>query len=184
VEFDQLLVHGSAALGGTLQVNVLPGFVASAGQSFEFLISGAGVSGAFTNMIAPTLPNSLIWQLTYGLTSVRLSLLQEPGTGNPAGDYNRDGMINAADFVVWRKAFGHVGSSLADGNGDGRVDDADYVLWKRNFGRQAQPPASGAATSVPEPSAAVFAVLAAVSMWATRRRPHAVRPRTQGRGAV
>jgi rhamnogalacturonan endolyase len=53
------------------------------------------------------------------------------------GDYSRNGTVDAADFVVWRKAFGQLGSSLAaDGNMNGRVDDADYGVWRADFGRR------------------------------------------------
>ena len=69
-----------------------------------------------------------------------------------AGDYDGDGIVDAADYVVWRNNLGQFGSSLpADGNGDGIVDLADYGIWKTNFGRGA---GSGniVIASVPEPN--------------------------------
>jgi uncharacterized membrane protein len=52
------------------------------------------------------------------------------------GDYNIDGAVDAADYVVWRNMFGESGMSLAaDGTGDGIVDTNDYELWRANFGR-------------------------------------------------
>jgi hypothetical protein len=53
------------------------------------------------------------------------------------GDYNRDGEVNAADYVIWRKSKGSETDLRADGNGDGRVDDADHELLKANFGHSA-----------------------------------------------
>jgi hypothetical protein len=53
------------------------------------------------------------------------------------GDYNLDGSVDAADYVVWRKAQGSTSDLRADGNGDGRVDEADHEVWKANLGRSA-----------------------------------------------
>ena len=52
------------------------------------------------------------------------------------GDYNDDGIVDAADYVVWRKAQGQAATFFtgADGDGSGLVDDADYDLWRSRFG--------------------------------------------------
>jgi autotransporter-associated beta strand protein len=168
-EYDVLGIAGIATLGGALNVRLMPGFVPSAGQTFEFLTADAGVIGSFATRILPAVSPSLLWQLQYGTNSVRLLLNQQPGTQNPAGDYNDDGVVDTADYVVWRKAFGELGGA-ADGNGDGRVDDADYGVWSRNFGRRAQPTASGALAGVPEPSTVVISALLAASICAMRAR--------------
>lgn len=68
------------------------------------------------------------------------------------GDYNGDGIVNAADYTVWR-------------NG-GSPDDsqAGYNLWRTNFGRTSGSGAeSGASASlaVPEPAGWLLALLAA-----------------------
>ncbi|MEX2308755.1 MAG: lysyl oxidase family protein [Pirellulales bacterium] len=60
-------------------------------------------------------------------------------TGPPLplqGDYNSDGSVDAADYVIWRKTLNsnvtpHTG---ADGDGDGAVDQDDYGVWTANFG--------------------------------------------------
>ncbi len=53
------------------------------------------------------------------------------------GDYNTDGVVNAADYVVWRKSVGAnvPNFSGADGNGDGGVDQGDLSVWRANFDR-------------------------------------------------
>jgi hypothetical protein len=56
-----------------------------------------------------------------------------------APDYNRDGIVGAADYVVWRNAFGADGITpytVADGDGDGDVDEDDYDVWAQFFGHQ------------------------------------------------
>ena len=97
------------------------------------------------------------------------------------GDYNQDGLVDAADYVVWRKMLGESGAGLAaDGNGNGEIDPGDYDVWRANFGRTvaaasraasthvvgARPPRLGEPTAaVPEPASVVllFIFLAAVA---------------------
>ncbi|HEY3394287.1 MAG TPA: hypothetical protein VGK58_16355, partial [Lacipirellulaceae bacterium] len=78
------------------------------------------------------------------------------------GDYNQDGNVDAADYVVWRNLLGASGVlaySGADGNGDGVVDDEDYGVWRANFGRTVEAggmelgAGSGNAMAVAEPVA-------------------------------
>lgn len=55
-----------------------------------------------------------------------------------AGDYNRNGAVDAADYVVWRKLQGSTGAGLpADADQNGIVDAADYDVWTAHFGRTA-----------------------------------------------
>jgi hypothetical protein len=69
---------------------------------------------------------------------------------NP-GDYNRDGSVDAADYVVWRKTRGATGLptfSGADGDGDGDVDSNDLAVWKANYGETSAPPGAGSGALV------------------------------------
>jgi hypothetical protein len=56
------------------------------------------------------------------------------------GDFNADGTVGAADYVVWRNTVGQAVAGLAaDGDGD-RIDDTDdYGVWRSNFGIPAEP---------------------------------------------
>jgi endonuclease/exonuclease/phosphatase family metal-dependent hydrolase len=49
------------------------------------------------------------------------------------GDYDRNGVVDAADIATWRRNFGSVTTPYSDGNGNGIVDAADYVLARKNF---------------------------------------------------
>jgi hypothetical protein len=72
------------------------------------------------------------------------------------GDYNNNGIVDAADFVVWRKT---------DGTQTG------YNTWRTNFGKTAGSGAGGAAGAVPEPASAVLMVIGvAVTFLARRER--------------
>lgn len=64
-------------------------------------------------------------------------------------DYNRNGVVDAADYVLWRMTVGSNSILDADGNGDGMVDEADYEKWRTYFGRQ-NLSTTGSALSLPE----------------------------------
>jgi beta-glucanase (GH16 family) len=77
------------------------------------------------------------------------------------GDYNADGMVDAADYTVWRDTLGQSDFGLAaDGSGNGTVDEADYQIWRENFAASA----ATAAGAVPEPSAAGLLVVGACAL--------------------
>jgi hypothetical protein len=88
-----------------------------------------------------------------------------------AGDYNGNGQVDAADYVVWRNNNGLMGGATpeqGDGTGDGNVTLEDYNLWRSNFGIGAGTGAfvhSGAAVqAVPEPQSLVLSLFAAVAV--------------------
>jgi hypothetical protein len=85
------------------------------------------------------------------------------------GDYNRNGILDAADYVVWRKAMA-TGDLVADGTGDGAVTERDYQLWRQHFGATGTPGGSGQSAQVPEPSAAILVAMAACIALNRRRR--------------
>ncbi|WP_221435607.1 PQQ-dependent sugar dehydrogenase [Algisphaera agarilytica] len=68
-----------------------------------------------------------------------------------AGDYNGNGIVDAADYTVWQDSFGSTTDLAADGNGNGVIDAADYTVWQDNFGNTNLP----ASTIIPEPSVAL-----------------------------
>jgi hypothetical protein len=73
-----------------------------------------------------------------------------------SGDYNGNGVVDAADYVIWRDTLGQAVSPGAgsDGDGDGVVDVGDYTFWRTRFGSAV---GSGLEmTVVPEPSAAAL----------------------------
>lgn len=95
------------------------------------------------------------------------------------GDFNRNGAVDAADYIVWRKSFGQnvARGALAVGNGDGIVDEADYRVWRAHFGATL---AGGGATSqgsaVPEPSSSLLLLLAlAAVLFARNCNPRSLR---------
>ncbi|MDZ4818031.1 MAG: hypothetical protein SGJ20_03560 [Planctomycetota bacterium] len=97
------------------------------------------------------------------------------GAGLP-GDFNADGSVDAADYVVWREKLGTTFplNSNADDTGAsaGVVDVADYDLWRANFGRTSQN-ASATLTAIPEPYSAVHLLGTALAFAFRGRRNRA-----------
>jgi hypothetical protein len=63
----------------------------------------------------------------------RLANSLQPILIYPAGDYDRSGLVDQGDFVLWKATYGS--SDLrADGNNDGHVNSADYTVWRNNVG--------------------------------------------------
>src|SRR5690606_17102385 len=79
------------------------------------------------------------------------------------GDFNADGVVDAADYTVWRNNLGALNEMALNGNGSGTngVDAADYLLWKENFlsTNGAAAAAHFASTQVPEPATSVGAAM-------------------------
>jgi peptidyl-prolyl cis-trans isomerase A (cyclophilin A) len=80
------------------------------------------------------------------------------------GDYNFDGVVNNADYLVWKNSFGSTTLAEADGNGDGVVNVADYTVWRDSMAGASQ------SVTIPEPTAAVLVVLAVLGCGSRRRR--------------
>jgi hypothetical protein len=161
-QYDQLQVTGGAALGGTLAVSFadLGGgtFAPSVGNSFMLITASEGVGGEFDQLL---LPGGFQWNVAYNASGVVLSVV---GLG-VTGDYNGNGTVDAADYVVWRNSVDATGSNLpADGNGDQVVNHDDYVVWRSNFGKTASGNAAAAVTpsGVPEPAGLALGMLAAI----------------------
>ena len=90
-----------------------------------------------------------------------------------AGDFNRDGLVNGEDLLVWQRQLGVStvnGATLAfiaaaDANLDGRVDGNDFLAWQNAV---ASTPAS--TNAIPEPASGLAAVISALSMASFGRR--------------
>ncbi len=85
-------------------------------------------------------------------------------------DFNKDGMVDGEDFLIWQASFntfdGNATPNDGDANGDGNVDGNDFLIWQASFGT-----GSGAGGgSVPEPTSAIIACLGLLAVAATRGR--------------
>lgn len=99
--------------------------------------------------------------------------IEAPEPGLLAGDYNNDGVVNAADYVLWRDTLGS--NFDLSGNGDetggsaGTVDQADYALWAASFGNTNLGSGAGN-TAVPEPTTLCLFAAAGLGLALIRRQ--------------
>ena len=84
-----------------------------------------------------------------------------------------DGVINVADYQMWRSLQGNpvTAGTKADGSGNGLVDAADYVTWRKLLALAGGTSLNGA--SIPEPAALLLAAFA-LAIIPTRRKLLAV----------
>jgi hypothetical protein len=116
------------SLGRTLKVSLLSGFQPLTGSSFDILDWGT-LSGTYSAIQLPALMTG-IWNTSQLYSSGVLSIV----AGLP-GDYSQNGIVDAADYIVWRDALGSTAILAADGSGNGKIDAGDYDVWKADFGR-------------------------------------------------
>jgi hypothetical protein len=89
--------------------------------------------------------------------------LQPLTAGGVLGDYNGNGVVDAADYVQWRNG----GPLMNESASLGAVDDEDYTFWRSRFGISA---AGGAQASVPEPGTLLLCLFGGLAaLFKTRR---------------
>jgi hypothetical protein len=77
------------------------------------------------------------------------------------GDYNGNNVVDAADYVLWRRAI-DTSTALPNDTTPGSVTAADYELWRANFGKTPSGGSAVGAASVPEPASSVMVIIAAM----------------------
>jgi hypothetical protein len=163
-QYDQIAEHGTVTLSGAgLNVN-LGTYVPTGSETFTLIdnfgaqtVSGAfgslnGVAGDYSEGAAVTL-GSALYHITYdgGATHNDVMLIGGAAPVGVPGDFNGNGVVDAADYVLWR-AGGPLQNEVSD---QGTVTPQDYLDWKARFGNTSGA-GSGSSLSksgaVPEPS--------------------------------
>ena len=158
-----------------------------AGQRYEWLFGinpdatkgGTNASPWTTDLTLTADVNGMVnmngfygdYSVTVDGKTVPLSLLKGTSAYSlpvPVGDYNSDGVVNAADYTIWRSTLGSTTDLRADGNGDGMIDGADYDAWSSRFGN-VYSSGSGAAAAVPEPSGIMLLAMGSLAIVGYRR---------------
>jgi len=117
----------------------------------------------------PTGPAGFNYALSDTGSTIDLSVTAIPMNN---ADFNDDGIVDAADYVVWRKFDGTTGTGTqgtGDANGDTNVDATDYDIWVGTFGTMPTGSGGVSGASVPEPCTIALLALPAI-MAAMRRR--------------
>jgi len=156
--YEAVLATGSVTLGGELVVAISDDFVPESYDVFT-IVTGDAISGTFANLspVGRIAAPSGSFLVTVGANHVTLSDFRLT-TPVLAGDYNDDGVVDAADYVVWRK---HLATDMPLANETvslGQVDQDDYDAWRANFGAT-----NGSGNSLidiaPEPTAALLVLV-------------------------
>jgi hypothetical protein len=152
-------IAGNDTGANTLQAALFPTGAAVANfasDDFDWTLTAQGSAGF--NPVITQLQFSSLFEASYTVSNVWVGTAADffAAPSAAAGDFDGDGDVDAADYLVWRKSMGQTGHQLAaDANGNGRIDDGDYDTWRENFGNIV----SGGGPSqdvVPEPSAIVL----------------------------
>jgi phospholipase/lecithinase/hemolysin len=123
-----------------------------------------GASTYNTSQIAANADQYLFWDEVHPTASVHAVLAERARVLllGRLGDFNNDGTIDAADYVVWRK-------------NDGTQES--YDAWRANFGTSlgvgsgsVLPSAEPLSAAAPEPATVILMILAAVGWSLCRRR--------------
>jgi hypothetical protein len=121
----------------------------------------------------PSLQNGTRKKLTAldaaGLKDIGWSLGAAPGTN---GDYNNNGIVDAADYTLWRKNLAH-NVTLPNDTTPGMVTAVDYTVWRTNFGNGVAGSGSGFLAMhdvAPEPASALLLFMGVVFYSVCRSR--------------
>ena len=140
-----------------------PDDVTDSGLNHQFAVQFGSVT--FNPARAIMLPSFIRFMATPGDFREVLILPETPAL---AGDYNANGVVDAADYPVWRDS--PTGPAiLANDATPGTVDASDFDVWRTHFG-QVVGTGSGAVSNsaVAEPTTVVLLILATAG-WCLRR---------------
>ena len=176
-------VHVALTLGGNTGILYLDGVPIVAGQILpdptdfnptnNFIGESQWANDPFFN---GAISDFQIFDYALHMTQIAALIATE------SGDFNGDGVVDAADYTLWRDNSGSTGFApftLGDGNGDGSVTIEDYNIWRSQFGQTVGSSLqSSDAATVPEPSAIATAIaLGTCCILLLARRRQGVRPR-------
>jgi GH35 family endo-1,4-beta-xylanase len=108
------------------------------------------------------LNNQTIGTFTLNKGTAQYSVVIAPG------DYNGDHVVDAQDYIIWRRSNGSTTDLRADGNGDRMINDSDFDIWKSHFG-VSYGSGTSLASQVPEPGSVAPLVIAGLLLNTIRR---------------
>jgi autotransporter-associated beta strand protein len=160
----------SLAISGALNItNATVDF----NQIGSALTAGAHVFASYGSLSGATFASVLDLPAGFSIDYNYLSGNQIALVGAPAGlpgDYNNNGVVDAGDYVLWRKG----GPLQNEVNLPGTVNAQDYIEWKARFGNTLGSGAgsgSGSATAaVPETTSTLMLIMGILTI-SCRRRP-------------
>lgn len=162
-EVGTVTASGSVASTGKLATLTIDTTGLSSG-TFPLVLTGVGSTIGPNNNTVLYDASAAAIPLTIANGSLMISTL-------PLADFNHNGVVDAADYTIWRDTLGQTGPGLAaDVDGNNVVDQADYNVWKAQFGfttgsgSGASAGRLSAGGAVPEPSSCRLAILAGLAL--------------------
>jgi fibronectin-binding autotransporter adhesin len=155
---DKLVVTGNVDLTAVDALNVT-----GAGTGSSWLI------GTYTGALTGTFDTVTSgYTVSYTGGNITLNTAAPPVL---AGDYNQNGIVDAADYVLFRNNLGQPAGTLPNDPAGGTIGTAQYDQWKSNFGNHPGAGSSlGGGSAVPEPATIGLMLLSLVGTAALRRR--------------
>jgi T5SS/PEP-CTERM-associated repeat protein len=190
-QYDFVNVTGNALIDGKLKLLIISGFTPTPSQVFVIFDSNS-LLGVFENagngQRLATTDGGASFLVHYGVGSTFDSsqvVLTDFLAVALTGDYNQNGTVDAADYVVWRKNNGTTHTLPNDPFG-GTIGQAQYNNWRAHFGQTAgrgagitgSPSAASRApttdSAVPEPASLFLTIIVlsglAIQLEQRRRR--------------
>jgi hypothetical protein len=140
--------------------NLNPGFLTAAGINVNSTVFRINRAADFigTRHFTGTMDEIALYDRVLSAAEVRDHACSIVGLCGVPGDFNDDGTVDAADYVVWRKT---------DGSASG------YNLWRSHFGQTlgsgaALPAAESLSSSVPEPANILLLLVFGAALWHQR----------------
>jgi len=164
--YDQIKVTGAASLAGVLDVRLAQGATALQINDVFQVLDCDSITGAFNTYILPGLAAGLTWDVSDLGQNGSLKVVEAL-----PGDYNGDGLVNAADYTVWRDRISQPSGGLWGGNRNLTSSDSagDYAFWRDNYGKVRSSGLAAGAASVPEPSAFLLLTMSGLGIWSAYR---------------
>ncbi len=171
-QYDQISEHGTVTLAGAALNLNLGAFTPTGSETFTLIdnagaqaVSGVfgtinGVAGSYTEGAAVTVGSST-FHITYagGANHNDVQLIGGSVPTGVPGDFNGNGVVDMADYVLWRNG-GPLQNEISD---TGVVTAQDYLDWRAHFGNTSGSGSSlGQSTSVPEPGSICLLLIGTV----------------------
>jgi hypothetical protein len=167
-DYDRMTLTGLASLDGTLNLSLIGPYVPALADPLLTILTASSVSNTFDAVVQPAgMPAGLRFKAIYNAGNVQLDVVPLL-----IGDYNDNGTVDAADYIVWREAEADGATFLEnrDPGNVGAVGPADFNSWRARFGNVA---GSGAGAildvAVPEPSTIMMLIVGTLAMCFRRR---------------
>ncbi len=181
-QYDQVSEHGTVTLGGAgLNIN-LGSYSPTGAETFNLIdnagsqpVSGVfgainGMAGTYNEGAAVTL-GSATYHITYagGANHNDVELIGAAVPMGVPGDFNGNGVVDMADYVLWRNG-GPLQNEISD---VGTVTAQDYDDWRSHFGNTSGSGSGSAlrsSSAVPEPTSALLALFGVAALLVNSRK--------------